>query len=75
MRELMDRVDGIRLVRVDDAVGPELLGQREALGEMSTAMMRAPIAAPRSVALSPTGPCPKTASVSRPETSSRLSAP
>jgi hypothetical protein len=32
MRELMDRVDGIRLVRVDDAVGPELLGQRQALG-------------------------------------------
>src|SRR5262249_4126164 len=39
------------------------------------AITRAPIAAPSIVALSPTGPCPNTASVSRPDTSSRFSAP
>ena len=42
---------------------------------MSTATTRAPMAVPSCVALSPTGPWPKTASVSRPETSSRFKAP
>ena len=44
-------------------------------GTTSTAMTRAPIARPSIVALSPTGPWPKIASVSRPDTSMRLRAP
>src|SRR5881398_312613 len=44
-------------------------------GTTSIAITRAPIARPSIVAERPTGPWPKTARVSRPETSRRLSAP
>ncbi len=44
-------------------------------GTTSIAITRGPMAAPSIVAERPTGPWPKTASVSRPETSRRLSAP
>ena len=42
--------------------------------EISTAIILAPISLPNIVAANPTGPCPKTATVSRPDISSFLSA-
>jgi hypothetical protein len=57
------------------ASAPNCFARASRSAAMSTAMTRAPIAAPSMVAERPTGPCPNTARVSRPETSMRLSAP
>ena len=59
-------------VALIDRLGAERAGERQPLGATSIAITRAPIARPSRVALSPTGPWPKTARVSRPETSEPL---
>ena len=57
----------------DSAPMPSASARRSAT--VSRAMTRAPIAAASCVALNPTGPWPNTAMVSRPDSSSRPSAP
>ena len=49
------------------AQAPEAAANVSRYGEISTAMIRAPISAPNIVAASPTGPWPNTASTSLPE--------
>ena len=71
----MDGGDGIDRVRIDDRLGAECRGERAALRDGVDGDDTAPMATPSIVALSPTGPCPKTASVSRPDTSRRFNAP
>src|SRR5439155_5927167 len=75
VRELADRGDRVRLLRVDDRLGAELARECQPLGGDVDRDHPGAHRAPEQRRAEPDRPWPKTASVSRPETSRRLSAP